>query len=569
MRLKKFLSYYVRYKKRFILVMLAALLESVSYLFIPKLTQIITQTALDGGSINAIVSSGMLMLLALILHLIGCFYYDCFGHALGARMESDLRQELFEHLTTLDFAFYDKNRVGRLMSSLTNDLLDLTELFHHAPEDYLISAVRVLGASVMLLMINPRLALIAIAFVPVLVIQTCFFGRRIKKVSYLSKERIADINAHASDILGGIRTVKSFSNEEKQVNRFRIAGERFYKSRCDVYRNEAYNEFATRLLINLCTASVVIIGAIFVLKGEMQVSALLAFTMYITYITSPIKQLTWMITQFQSGMAGFDRVMTLLETKPDIPQAKDAVDIGIAGDISVKDVHFSYRENEPVIKDFDLELKKGSFTALVGVSGSGKSTLSALIQRFYDTKSGSILIDGVDIKKISLSSLRKNIAWVQQDTYLFDCSIADNIRMGKPDASMEEIISASKAADCHEFILSTKNGYESLVGERGVHLSGGQRQRIGIARALLKNAPIMILDEATSALDNKSEQSIYSAISSLRKERTTIVIAHRLSTIKSADRIVVISDGKIKEDGTHGELMEAKGLYFDLYRRSQ
>ncbi|MBQ4638641.1 MAG: ABC transporter ATP-binding protein, partial [Clostridia bacterium] len=483
--------------------------------------------------------------------------------------ESDLRQELFEHLTTLDFAFYDKNRVGRLMSSLTNDLLDLTELFHHAPEDYLISAVRVLGASVMLLMINPRLALIAIAFVPVLVIQTCFFGRRIKKVSYLSKERIADINAHSSDILGGIRTVKSFSNEEKQVNRFRLAGERFYKSRCDVYRNEAYNEFATRLLINLCTASVVIIGAIFVLKGEMQVSALLAFTMYITYITSPIKQLTWMITQFQSGMAGFDRVMTLLETKPDIWQAKDAVDIGIVGDISVKDVHFSYRENEPVIKDFDLELKKGSFTALVGISGSGKSTLSALIQRFYDTKSGSILIDGVDIKKISLSSLRKNIAWVQQDTYLFDCSIADNIRMGKPDASMEEIISAAKAADCHEFILSTKNGYESLVGERGVHLSGGQRQRIGIARALLKNAPIMILDEATSALDNKSEQSIYSAISSLRKERTTIVIAHRLSTIKSADRIVVISDGKIKEDGTHDELMEAKGLYFDLYRRSQ
>ena len=570
-RFRKFLSYYKKYWKRFSLVMLAALVASAAGLMIPLCTRHIAQLTLNGAEAGrAILRTGAFMLMLIAVQLAFDFYYDYFGHALGARMESDLRSELFAHLEALSFLFYDVHKVGHLMSSLTNDLLNLTELFHHGPEDYVMNLVRLVGASAILFWIHPGLAAVLVAFVPVMILCTVLWGKRLRRVSAENQARIADINASASDVLTGIRTVQAFTQEQAQRRRFDRAGERFFVSRKAVYRNESYADKTTMGLMQLSMAAVILCGGIHVLNGSLDLAGLIAFTMYVSYLTEPVQKLSWMITQFQTGMAGFDRVMDLMETEPEIADCPDAVQArDVRGELTLRGVTFCYGEGEQVLDGLDLHISAGQFVALVGVSGMGKSTLGALLPRFYEPQAGTIALDGVDVRRYALKSLREQIAWVQQDTYLFDATVADNIRMGRPDATMDEVRQAARWADADEFIAHLPEGYDSFVGERGVRLSGGQRQRIGVARAFLKNAPVLVLDEATSALDNFSEQRVHDAIRQLRAGRTTLVIAHRLSTIRDAQRIVVLDDGRVVEDGTHDALLQKGGVYAALYRRQQ
>ena len=570
-RFRKFLSYYKKYWKRFLMVMLAALVASAAGLMIPLCTRHIAQLTLSGAEAGrAILRTGAFMLLLIGVQLAFDFYYDYFGHALGARMESDLRSELFAHLEALSFRFYDVHKVGHLMSSLTNDLLNLTELFHHGPEDYVMNLVRLVGASAILFWIHPALAAVLVAFVPVMILCTVLWGKRLRRVSAENQARIADINASASDVLTGIRTVQAFTQEQAQRRRFDRAGERFFVSRKAVYRNESYADKTTMGLTQLSMAAVILFGGIHVLNGSLDLAGLIAFTMYVSYLTEPVQKLSWMITQFQTGMAGFDRVMDLMETEPEIadgPKAVRAQDV--RGELTLSGVTFRYGEGELVLNGLDLHIPAGQFVALVGVSGMGKSTLGALLPRFYEPQAGTIALDGVDVRSYALQSLREQIAWVQQDTYLFDATVADNIRMGRPDATMDEVRQAARLADADEFISRLPEGYDSFVGERGVRLSGGQRQRIGVARAFLKDAPVLVLDEATSALDNFSEQRVHDAIRKLRDGRTTLVIAHRLSAIRDAQRIVVLDGGCVVEDGTHDALLQKDGVYAALYRRQQ
>lgn len=567
--LRKFLSYYKKYWKPFSRIMLAALVTSSAALLVPLCTQRIARLALTGAEAGqAILRTGLFMLALIAVQLAFGFYYDCFGHSLGARMESDLRSELFAHLETLSFRFYDEHRVGSLMSSLTHDLLDLTELFHHGPEDYVMNFVRLVGASVILFSIHPQLAAVLVGFVPVMIGCTLLWGRRLRRVSAENQARIADINASASDVLTGIRTVQAFTQERAQRRRFDRTGEKFFLSRKAVYRNEAYADKTIIGLTQLSMAAVILFGGVAVMNGSLDLAGLIAFTMYVSYLTEPIQKLAWMVTQFQTGMAGFDRVMALLEIEPEIADAPDALaSVGVHGAISLRDVTFRYGDGAPVLDGLNLEVPAGQFVALVGASGAGKSTLGALLPRFYEPQSGAIRLDGIDVRKYRLRDLRGSIAWVQQDTHLLDGTVADNIRMGRSEADGEQIRQAAQLADADAFISRLPDGYDSPVGERGVRLSGGQRQRIGIARAFLKDAPVLILDEATSALDNASEQRVHDAIRRLRAGRTTLVIAHRLSTIRDAQRILVLKDGKIAEDGAHAELMRRDGLYASLYRR--
>lgn len=568
-RFRKFLSYYRKYGRQFVKVMLAALISSAALLMIPLCVRHVASLALAGNGAGAeVMRTGGVMAVLIVVYLLFNFYFDAFGHALGARMESDLRSELFAHLEKLSFSFYDHEKVGRLMSSLTSDLLDLTELFHHGPEDYVMNLVRLVGASAVLLTINIPLTLVLLTFVAAMIVSTVLWGKRLKRIASENQARIADINAGAADVLGGIRTVQAFTQEEAQRKRFDRVGEAFYRSRTNVYFNESYADKTIMGLTHFSTAAVVVLGGWAVMNGRMDLAGLIAFLMYVGYLTEPVQHLAWMITQFQMGMAGFDRVMTLMETKPEIQDAPNALrPEHVSGELRMQDVTFGYAGMPPVLRSLSLTIPAGQFAAMVGASGTGKSTLCAMLPRFYDPQKGSILLDGIDEKRWALDSLRGNIAWVQQEAYLFDGTVADNIRMGRQDATDEDIRQAARLADAEDFILQLPNGYDSLVGERGVRLSGGQRQRIGIARALIKDAPVLILDEATSALDNISERKIYDALRQARKGRTTLVIAHRLSTVRDAERIIVLDNGTVREDGTHESLMEQNGIYAALYRR--
>lgn len=550
--------------------MACSMIVSAISLLYPLLTRYITKDVLEGDithALNQIYMVGAVMLVLVFIQSLSNFFVDYHGHRMGAMMESDMRSELFGHYQKLSFNFYDKQKTGQLMSRVTNDLLLLSELYHHGPEDYLRYLVKFVGTFVILLQINARLTLAVFIFLPFMAVFALYFNKRVNIALKRNKVRIADINAQVEDNLSGIRVVKSFSNEAFENEKFAYENNRFLESRKNGYRSEAYLSNGLDTFIQLITITVVVFGGASIVHASLDLADLITFLLYIGYLIEPIQKLSHMTVQYQEGVTGFERFMEMIETEPDIQDSPDAVELKhVQGNVEFRNVGFKYNEGlNHVLKGISLDVKSGEYLALVGPSGVGKTTFCSLIPRFYDVNEGEILLDGVNIQDICLHSLRRNVGIVQQDVYLFAGTVLDNIRYGKPHANKDEIIEAAKNANAHEFIMRLPDGYNTDIGQRGVKLSGGQKQRLSIARVFLKNPPVLIFDEATSALDNESEKVVKDSLEALAKNRTTFVIAHRLSTVRNAERIIVFTDDGIREQGTHEELLALDGAYARLY----
>jgi ATP-binding cassette, subfamily B, bacterial len=569
-RLKKFFSYYKPYSNLFYADMACAVIASAAMLAVPLCVRYITTNLLQVGSTDALHQIYMMggIMLGLIAVYAACHaFIDYKGHVMGALMERDMRSELFEHYQKLSFKFYDEHKTGQLMTRISNDTFDLAELYHHGPEDVILSFLNFIGAFIILININAQLALIAFIFVPVMGIYGFYTARKMYAALKKSSDKVGDINAQVEDTLAGIRVVKSFTNEEVEKKKFAYENNRFLESRRKGYKAEAYFYDGLISFTQLMTISIVIFGAISIVKGSLDLADLLTFLLYIVILIEPIQRLGNFIRLYQQGVTGFNRFMDVLEVEPDIKDAAEATGLtDVQGNIEFKNVSFKYREGyEHVLKNISINVKAGEYIALVGPSGAGKTTLCSLIPRFYEVNAGEILIDGKNVKNLKLGSLRKHIGLVQQDVYLFAGTVLDNIRYGNLEATEDQIILAAKKANAHDFIMSLPNGYSTDIGQRGVKLSGGQKQRLSIARVFLKNPPIIIFDEATSSLDNESEKAVQDSLEKLIQNRTTIVIAHRLSTIRNAKRILVLTDNGIQEQGTHKELLGFNGVYANLY----
>lgn len=569
-RSKKFLSYYKPYLGLFFADMVCALIVSATTLALPLCISYITKNVLGGhmpNALNQIYWMGAVMVALVVIHVACNTFVDYQGHMMGAMMERDMRAELFEHYQKLSFHFYDEQRTGQLMTRLTNDSFDLSELYHHGPEDLIISLLNFVGAFVIMVNINARLAWILFLFLPVMAVYVYYLNIRLKRSYRRSKDRVGDINAQVEDTLAGIRTVKSFTNEGVEEQKFTHANNRFVESRRDVYQSEMYYYSGLIALTQLMTIAVIVFGGVRIVSGSLDLADLLTFLLYVGILIEPIRRFANFTRLYQEGISGFERFMEILEVEPDIQDSAGAIELAqVQGNVEFKDVSFRYKEDyDYVLKNISLDIKAGEYIALVGASGVGKTTLCSLIPRFYEVNEGEILLDGLNIKGVRLRALRRNIGIVQQDVYLFAGTVADNIRYGKLDACQEEIISAAKKANAHDFIMALPQGYDTDIGQRGVKLSGGQKQRLSIARVFLKNPPIIIFDEATSALDNESEKAVQASLEQLTDNRTTLVIAHRLSTVRNAQRIVVLTDNGVDEQGTHEELIALDGAYANLY----
>lgn len=568
--LKKLVSYYKPYKKVFMADMFFAIMASFIALLIPLVVRYVTAKVIYMPAEQVVKTMIIIAIVVGILILFQCYcnyYIANYGHVMGAKIEYDMRAEIFGHFQKLSFSFYDDEKVGQLMSRITSDLFDITELLHHGPENVTISVIKIIGALAILLSINVRLALIAFLLVPFMLVYAYFFNKKMKQAFRVNRIKIAEINAQIEDNLSGIRVVKSFANEDLENKKFKVGNDAFLEAKKNNYKymggyNSGLTAFTT--MINLL---VIVSGGLMITKDMISVTDLVTFLLYINIFTDPIKTLIDFTEQFQNGYSGYERFLQILSIEPEIKDSENAVSINnVKGDIKLEDVSFKYNDSSHrVLKHINLEVKAGSYVALVGSSGAGKTTLCNLIPRFYEATSGKITIDGKDIKDIKLKDLRDNIGIVQQDVYLFVGTVYDNIRYGRPDATREEVIAAAKEANAYDFIMSLPNGFETDIGQRGIKLSGGQKQRISIARVFLKNPPILIFDEATSALDNESEKIVQESMEKLAKNRTTMVIAHRLSTIRNAEKILVLTDKGIEEQGTHKELMDKHGIYYDLY----
>lgn len=569
-RSKKFLSYYKPYMRLLLADLACALAVSVATLLIPLCVRYITKNILaeiTPATLGQIYGMGAVMLALVVIYVVCNSFVDYQGHMMGALMERDMRAELFEHYQKLSFRFYDEQRTGQLLTRLTNDSFDLSELYHHGPEDLIISLLNFVGAFAIMVTINAQLAWLIFLFLPVMAVYVYYLNIRLKRSYRESKDRIGDINAQVEDTLAGIRTVKSFTNEGVEDQKFTHANNRFVDSRRDVYRSEMYYYGGLIAFTQLMPLAVVIFGGVSMVNGNLDLADLLTFLLYVGILIEPIKRFANFTRLYQEGIAGFERMMDVLEMAPDIQDAADALELTqVQGNIEFRQVSFKYKEeHDYVLQNLCLTINAGEYVALVGASGVGKTTLCSLIPRFYEVNAGQILLDGVDIRKLRLSALRRQIGIVQQDVYLFAGTVADNISYGKLTACREELIAAAKQANAHEFIMALPHGYDTDIGQRGVKLSGGQKQRLSIARAFLKDPPILIFDEATSALDNESETAIRHALEQLTNNRTTLVIAHRLSTIRNAQRIVVLTGSGIAEQGTHEELIARGGVYANLY----
>ena len=569
-KLKRLAGYYRPYQGLFLSDMFFAVLGAGITLAIPLLVRYITShvIVLPGSeAMQMIVKLGLVMAGLVAVECFCNFYIAYFGHIMGAKIEHDMRNEIFAHYQKLSFAFYDNQKVGQLLSRVTSDLFDISELLHHGPEDVVISLIKFIGSFVILFRINAALTVVAFAFLPLIILYAVYFNKRMKRAFKTNRARIADINSQIEDSLSGIRAVKSFSNEEVELKKFRAGNEQFVESKRRSYWYMGWYHSGLGALTTLVTVAVLVAGAGLITGANMDVTDLVTFLLYINNFTEPIKKLINFTEQFQNGYTGYERFLEILAVEPDIKDAPDAISIASAnGEICFDNVSFKYEEKQDtVLSHIDLHVNAGDYLAIVGSSGGGKTTMCSLIPRFYDVDGGRILLDGVDIRKIKLEDLRRQIGIVQQDVYLFAENIMENIRYGRPDATDEEVIRAAKLANAHDFIEQLPDGYLTDIGQRGVKLSGGQKQRLTIALVFLKNPAILIFDEATSALDNESEKIVQQSMEALAKGRTTFVIAHRLSTIRNAKKILVLTRKGIEEQGTHEELLAMDGVYAKLY----
>lgn len=572
-KLKKLFAYYGPYKKLFYSDMFFAILGAAVTLIIPLVVRYITNEVVyfdAAGARASVLKLGALMVALVLLEIFCNFYIAYFGHIMGARMEADMRRDIFGHYQKLTFAFYDNQKVGHLLSRITSDLFDISELLHHGPEDLVISMIKIIGSFTILLMVNVKLAFVAFAFIPVMAAFAFYYNGKMGKAFQRNREKIAEINSQIEDSLSGIRVVKSFANEREEMKKFKRGNDNFVAAKKVSYKYMGIYNSGLGAMSTLITVVVLVVGVCMMLDGAVTLTDLITFLLYINNFTDPVKKLVTFTEQFQNGYSGFERFLEILSIAPDIKDKPEAVSVGqMKGEIEFKDVSFQYEEqNEKVLNHINLKVDAGDYMALVGPSGVGKTTMCSLIPRFYEVSSGAITIDGIDIRDMKLDDLRSNVGIVQQDVYLFAGTVLDNIRYGRMDATDEEVVRAAKNANAHEFIMGLPHGYHTDIGQRGVKLSGGQKQRLSIARVFLKNPPILIFDEATSALDNESEQVVQRSLEGLARQRTTFVIAHRLTTIQNAQKILVLTEDGIAEEGTHEELLQKKGIYEALYHRN-
>lgn len=572
--LKKFIKYYKPYKTVFFIDLLCATIISAIDLAFPQLLRTLTKTLFAGAPgkiISALIPITIGLLVAYIIQTACRYYVTYAGHMMGARMERDMRKELFDQYEKLSFSYYDQNNSGQMMSKLVSDLFDISELAHHGPENLFISLIKIIGSFIFLFMINRMLAVPMLILVVLMLVFSYGQNKKMQETFMDNRRKIGDINSSLQDTLAGIRVVQSFANERIEQEKFNRSNENFLISKDANYRCMGSFMSGNAFFQGMMYLVTLVFGGFLIAHGRMEASDLAMYALYIGIFISPIQILVELTEMMQKGLSGFRRFLEVVETEPDIVDAADAKPLkNVKGNVCYEDVSFHYSDDDtPVLSHVSFEIPAGKSIALVGPSGSGKTTICSLLPRFYDVTDGRVTIDGNDVRKLTLESLRSQIGLVSQDVYLFGGSIKDNIAYGKPDATMDEIVDAAKKANIHDFIMELPDKYDTFVGERGTRLSGGQKQRISIARVFLKNPPVLILDEATSALDNESERFIQKSLEELAKDRTTITIAHRLSTIRNADEILVVADCGIAERGTHDELLAQDGIYARYYDMSR
>lgn len=566
--IKRFASYYKPHKKLFILDMICAIVVAALDLVFPMFSRSFIDDFIPNGKIRLIITFTILIIAMYIIRMICQFIMQYWGHVMGSRIEFDMRKDLFKHIQILPFKYFDDNKTGQIMSRLVGDLREIAETAHHGPEDIFIASIMIIGSFIILLKINVILTLVVFLFVILLILFT-INKRKAMAIAFRNVRRNhADINSQLENSISGIRLSKSFANEEFEMDKFEINNMAYRESWTFAYKAMGVFSSGTHFLADMLNVVVISLGGILKYYDMISMGDLVAYLLYMAFMLRPVRRLIQFTQQFQSGIAGFERFVELMNVQSDIIDGENAIDLkNPKGEIKFINTYFRYGDkDEWVLEDVNLKIDSGKTIALVGSSGVGKTTISNLIPRFYEAQKGDIIIDNTNIKDIKLHSLRKNIGFVQQDVFIFWGTIRENILYGNPDATDREIVEAARKANIHEFIMDLKNGYDTIVGERGVKLSGGQKQRIAIARVFLKNPPILILDEATSSLDNATELAIQKSIEHLAKDRTTIIIAHRLSTIKNADEILVLTDNGIKEKGSHEELIKLEGIYWELYK---